>query len=228
MNLISVGHKAMQTLDSPHIEIEVKFYISDMGDMRKRITGLGAVSKGRHFEKNIRFDDPGGSLYQGRCLLRARKDRESFLTFKAPPDTEDADVKVMTEYEIKVSDFDTACKIIEAMGYFPVQQYEKWRETFVADGIHILIDTMPYGNFLEIEGGKEQIMALAGKLSLNWKNRILLNYLTMFEIIKKKMDLPFGDVTFDNFAPYPVDIEKFLGHFYARSTGGDGRKATLP
>ena len=47
-----------------NLEIEVKFYLSDMDPIRDRIIELGAVSRGRVFETNIRFDDADNHLIE--------------------------------------------------------------------------------------------------------------------------------------------------------------------
>jgi len=46
------GLQAMENL-----EIEVKFYLSDVNPIRSRIIELGADPKGRVFETNLRFED---------------------------------------------------------------------------------------------------------------------------------------------------------------------------
>jgi adenylate cyclase class 2 len=74
---------------------------------------------------------------------------------------------------------------------------------------------MPYGVFLEIEGEKSGIRNMANQLALKWKERIVLNYLEIFEIIRRKEDLPFNDVTFHNFERTRVDIETYLPVLYA-------------
>jgi adenylate cyclase class 2 len=69
---------------------------------------------------------------------------------------------------------------------------------------------MPYGNFLEIEGEKEAIKQLASRIGLQWNKRILLNYLAIFDVIRKKSNLPFYDVTFSNFINIKFDVAKYL------------------
>jgi hypothetical protein len=44
------------------LEIEVNFYPPDIESMRRRILALGAESKGRVFENNIRYEDDGNSV----------------------------------------------------------------------------------------------------------------------------------------------------------------------
>ncbi|MGD2150531.1 MAG: hypothetical protein PVF99_08005, partial [Desulfobacterales bacterium] len=69
---------------------------------------------------------------------------------------------------------------------------------------------MPYGDFLEIEGQKEDIKKLASRIGLKWKKRILLNYLAIFDVIMQKSNLPFYDVTFSNFINIRFDVSKYL------------------
>jgi adenylate cyclase class 2 len=72
------------------------------------------------------------------------------------------------------------------------------------------MDSMPYGNFLEIEGREEDIKSFAIRLGLHWGKRILLNYLEIFDILKKKIDLDFTDVTFDNFKNTRLDPADYM------------------
>jgi adenylate cyclase class 2 len=122
---------------------------------------------------------------------------------------------VLKELEVEVSDFSTMAKILEAIGFHKAQVYEKWRETFTLEDVMLLIDAMPYGDFLEIEGNREQIQDLVGRLGLKWENRILYNYLQLFDIIKKELNLPFSDVTFQKFQALQVDLSPYLDMFVA-------------
>ena len=182
------------------LEIEVKFYLTNMNSVRDAIMELGAVCKGRVFESNIIFEDVNGSLMRQGFLLRLRKDRTAKLTFKSETPETDNQFKIRRELEVEVSDFSTMLAILESLGFHKAQIYEKWRETFVlSQGIHFCLDTMPYGDFLEIEGGKEDIRKMADQLGLNWKKRILASYLGIFGFIRRQSDMPFSDLTFDHF-----------------------------
>jgi adenylate cyclase class 2 len=193
-----------------NLEIEVKFYLSDMDRIRDRIIELGAVSMGRIFETNIRFDDADNRLIQKKSLLRLRQDKKSILTFKSEPPFKDDQFKILRELEVEVSDFNTMKHILESLGFREEQVYEKWRETFILNRTYLCLDTMPYGNFLEIEGQKEDIKKLASQIGLKWKKRILINYLAIFDVIKQKSNLPFYDVTFSNFINIRFDLAKYL------------------
>lgn len=201
-------------MQSP-VEIEVKFYLSEVDSVRDRLLAMGATPYGRLFETNIRFEDEAKSLKDQGILLRLRKDDRIRLTFKSPPARPDKEFKVHRELEVQVDDFDTCHAIVEGLGFHPEQTYEKWRETFALRDTKLLVDTMPYGTFLEIEGGKSDIRNLTEQLGLRWHERILLNYLEIFEIIRREANLLFNDITFDNFKVTPVDIRKYLPMMYA-------------
>jgi adenylate cyclase class 2 len=197
------------------LEIEVKFHLPEIEPIRDRLLAFRATPSGRVFETNIRFENALKSLKKQGILIRLRQDDRTRLTFKACLPTPDTQFKVHKELEVEVGDFETCRSILEALGYYPEQTYEKWRETFVLDDTNLLIDTMPYGEFLEIEGEKSHIREMADRLGLNWEERILLNYLEIFEVIQRAEDLRFSDITFDNFRIIHFDIEKYLPLLYA-------------
>ncbi|MEN8809653.1 MAG: class IV adenylate cyclase [Desulfobacterales bacterium] len=192
------------------LEIEVKFHWQDTTNLQREIAATGAVSRGRFFETNYRFDDSNDSLLKNASLLRLRHDDCARLTFKAKPRQTDTQFKTYQEYEVIVSDFETMTRILERLGYRRRQVYEKWRETFVLDDTLLCIDTMPFGNFLEIEGTREAITQFAARLGFDWELRILANYLEIFALIKHRFNLPFNDVTFQNFESVQIDIEPVI------------------
>lgn len=196
-----------------NLEIEVKFYLSDIHAMRRRMVKLGADFKGRTFETNIRFEDVEKSLFKHKSLLRLRKAEKITLTFKSKPPFDDSQFKILREIEVEISDFDNMKQILESLGFHEEQRYEKCRETFLVNGTNFCLDTMPYGDFLEIEGQKTDIKRLAATIGLNWHKRILLNYLTIFDILKQKLNLPFSDITFDNFKNIRFDLAEYLDLF---------------
>ena len=193
-----------------YLETEVKFYLPDIDAIRTRLIDLGAVFKHRTFETNIRFEDPEKSLIKKKSLLRLRKDKKITLTFKSEPPFKDDQFKILKEFEVEVSDFDAMEHILKSLGFKEEQVYEKWREIYVFGDTHLCLDTMPYGDFLEIEGTKESIQQLALKIGLLWEKRILLNYLAIFDIIKRQLNLSFYDVTFSNFNNIQFDMAQYL------------------
>ena len=192
------------------LETEVKFFLFNIQTMRDHILDLGAESQGRFFERNFRFEDTPKSLKQKKSLLRLRQDTKNTLTFKSAPAKKDGSFKILKELEVEVSDFDTMHHILEALGFHREQIYEKWRETFELNQTYLCLDTMPYGDFIEIEGQKQNIRNFASRLGLDWNKRILLNYLEIFEVLQKKLGLDFSDVTFENFKLIKVNVVDFF------------------
>jgi adenylate cyclase class 2 len=184
--------------------------------IQRRILALGAESRGRVFENNIRYEDEKNTLIRKKSLLRLRRDAKTILTFKSSPPAASREFKVLNELEVEVSDFQTMNQILENLGFHPEQVYEKWRETFILDQTGFYLDTMPYGTFLEIEGTQKDIRTYAASLDLNWQKRILLNYLEIFEIITLSLD--FKDLTFKNFENIRVDMAAFLGKLEANDS----------
>jgi adenylate cyclase class 2 len=197
------------------LEIEVKFYLPDIERMQRRILALGAESKGRVFENNVRYEDENNTLIRKKSLLRLRRDAKTILTFKSSPPVASTEFKVFNELEVEVSDFETMNRILENLGLHPEQLYEKWRATLILDQTGFYLDTMPYGTFLEIEGSEKDIRTYAASLGLNWQKRILLNYLEIFKIIRQTLSLNFKDLTFKNFENIRVDMAAFLGKLEA-------------
>ncbi|MBU3946984.1 MAG: class IV adenylate cyclase [Proteobacteria bacterium] len=191
------------------LETEVKYYITDINALRNRLISLGAHAGKNLFEVNIRFDDKNKTLFTNKSLLRLRKDEKTTLTFKLQPKARDSRFKTLKEYEIETNDFATTCHILELLGFVQEQIYEKWRETLTIGSTSFCIDKMPYGNFLEIEGSSEEIIKYTSLLGLDWKKRIVLNYLEMFEILKESLNFPFSDVTFDNFNNIMLDFSEY-------------------
>lgn len=196
-----------------HDEIEVKYHIIDAAVMQQRLISAGASSSGRIFEKNIRFEDAADSLIKKKSLLRLRQDSKTTLTFKQASASGDSQFKIYREIETEVGDFDATRRILESLGYFPRQIYEKYRETFTLKNAALCLDTMPYGNFLEIEGDKTSIRELTDQLGLNWTRRILATYLELFEYIRKEALLTFDDLTFANFKDIRHDFADSWKHF---------------
>lgn len=197
------------------LEIEVKFHLPDVKTIRDRILTMGATNCGRVFETNITFENASNSLKKQAILLRLRKDDRIRLTFKSSLSRLDTQFKVHRELEVEVSDFHTCQSILEGLDFHADQSYEKWRETIVVNNTKILIDTMPYGVFLEIEGQKPHIRDVADRLGLKWEKRILANYLEIFEIVRREEGLSFKDLTFENFSATNSDIRKHLPLLYA-------------
>lgn len=187
------------------LEIEIKFYIHNIDAIRARIRTLGAELKSSGLETNILFDDAEQRMTQANKLLRLRQDTRCRLTVKTPPENVDTDYKIFKELEVDISDSQTMIAILEQLGFYPRQVYEKLRETYHFNHTELCLDTLPYGYFLEIEGEKEDIRKVAEAMGLNWEKRITANYLSLFTTLQKQLNLTFEDITFENFKKMEID-----------------------
>ncbi len=187
------------------LEVEVKFLVTEFEGLRDKLLEIGAVlHKPRIYERNVVFDTPDLALFSQAKLLRLRQDTAVTLTFKGEtPEDAASEVKIREELEVQVSDFDTLGTILERIGFQPSRVYEKYRETYRLNDAEIVLDELPYGNFLEIEGQEDVIKETAVALGLDWNNRIIGNYLAMMREVKAVFALPFDDLTFANFDKYP-------------------------
>jgi adenylate cyclase class 2 len=199
------------------LEIEIKFYLTAVDPVREALLQLGATAQPRVFETNVRYEDATESFVGKKMLLRLRTDRKTTLTLKRPPLEADIRFKVHRELEVEVGDFDAMDRILRGLGFHRAQCYEKWRQTLSLDDTLFCIDTLPFGDFLEIEGTKTAIPEMARRLGLPWERRILYNYLEIFDAIKRECNLPFTDVTFANFKHITFDMEPYRHRF---ETGG--------
>ena len=183
------------------VENEVKFMVSDLGVIETRLASLGArLEQARTYEQNLRFDTPGHDLDQHRQVLRLRQDTTARLTYKGPGQA-DTEVSTRQEIEFEVSDFDSARKFLEALGYEILLVYEKYRAAYLLDEVEVVLDEMPFGNFIEIEGpDAAAIQAAAEKLGVDWEARILDNYMALFARVKEALGLDVRDLTFENFS----------------------------
>ncbi len=173
-------------MQNPHtaVEFEVKYYLTAPDRLRKRILALGAESSGRFFERNLCFDTSDDALRRSGRLLRLRQNQSARLTYKAPSAQALLEVKTYHETEVGVDDAGALAEIFRALDFRVAQTYEKWRESFVLQEAQLCLDEMPFGHFLEIEGPPNAIRHLAVQLGLKWSERILKDYLAIFEAVR--------------------------------------------
>ena len=152
-------------------EIETKFIDPDLDAVRRALGAGGGVRKDRYFERNLVFDTPDRRLREKNVLLRLRKAGRCVLTLKRPPremgpDTDGVRLKVWEETETVVLDFEAMREVLFGLGFVLAFAYEKIRETWELAGCKVCLDTLPFGEFVEIEGEPEAIHGCADLLGL--------------------------------------------------------------
>jgi adenylate cyclase class 2 len=99
-------------------------------------------------------------------VLRLRRvGGRALFTFKER-DSSPSAVKHQREEETEVSDADVLASILEALGYRAALVYEKRRATWRLSGAEVVIDELPFGLFLEIEGEEPAILEAEKLLNL--------------------------------------------------------------
>lgn len=180
-------------------ETEVKFFVNDLQKIELRLRKLKAqLIHPRAHEINLRFDDENGSLRRNSKVLRLRRDVETKLTFKGPSEEREGGVMSRREIEFSVGDFKGAKQFLEALGFMPVVFYEKYRATYEMNGVHIMLDELPYGEFVEIEGEDiNMLMETAEALGLNWNAMVKAGYHALFDRVAEKFGLVSSQLSFE-------------------------------
>lgn len=186
-------------------EIEVKFYIQDLKKIEARLQDWGAqLIQARVLETNIRFDLPDARLRSEGRVLRLRQDTEARFTYKGASKKGEG-ILSREEIEFTVGDFEKARRFLEALGYQKSAYYEKYRATYQMSETFIMLDELPYGNFLEIEGQNDSsIRTMAEQLNLDWNSAVATSYLALFERVCKTLKLSYRELSFTNFAGIKV------------------------
>jgi len=188
-------------------ELEVKFHIRDLPAVEVRLKDLGAQQvQPRLHEVNLRLDTENHSLTSSLQVLRLRQDSQARVTYKGPGTTQGG-VRVRQEYEFVVSDYQAARSLFKALGYDVAMMYEKYRTVYDLDEVHVTLDEMPYGSFIEIEGPRpESIQSMARSLECSWDCRVLDSYTAIFEQLRAALGFSFRDLSFENFSSLPVSL----------------------
>jgi adenylate cyclase class 2 len=148
------------------IEVEKKFRLTkrQRDAVLKRLPEVGANLEGEEFEENTLYS--GEALSDGTCVLRLRRvGAKATLTYKKRIPTTSA-IKQQREEETGVGDAEAMEAILEALGFTPALVYEKRRQTWRLGKTEIVIDVLPFGLFMEIEGRATEIKAAERKLGL--------------------------------------------------------------
>lgn len=148
------------------IEIEKKYRLTrkQRDEVLSRLPAIGAKRKGEDFEVNVLYT--GETLNVTRSVLRLRRiGNHGVLTYKESLPAR-LDMKHRRENETRVDDPESMELILEALGLLPALVYEKRRETWRLGPTEIVIDELPFGLFMEIEGSEKDIREVEAKLAI--------------------------------------------------------------
>lgn len=192
-------------------ETEFKLYVPNLDAVRQRLETVGAVlAAPRVFERNVRYENAAESFTPDGIVLRLRQDSRARLTYKDAA-TLTGDAVSRYEAEVEVSDFDTMHDILLRLGFHVSMIYEKYRTTYVLSDAEIVLDELPYGSFVEIEGPGSAIEDARRRLDLTQAPAMQNSYTGLFERVRQGLGLTFRDLTFDNFRAITVPDDIFMG-----------------
>jgi adenylate cyclase, class 2 len=148
------------------IEIEKKFRLTpgQREALPSRLSEIGATCRGAEFEENTLYR--GAALEVGSRVLRLRRvGNRAILTFKERLPSASG-IKHQREDETEIQNAESMHSILEGLGFAPVLVYEKRRETWRLDNVEIVLDELPFGLFMEIEGDEIQINDVERRLGM--------------------------------------------------------------
>ena len=148
------------------IEIEKKYHLGTkrLEEITQKLVELGATFEKEVFEVN--YQHRGGDMDERGATLRLRKIGDfTLLTYKERVASENG-AKTKMEFETNVSDVDAAEAIIERLGYRLTAVYEKRRKYWRLDDVEVVLDELPFGLYMEIEGTADAIDIAQKKLGL--------------------------------------------------------------
>lgn len=140
------------------VEIEKKYILDKkkLVELTGKLGELGAKFSYETFEEN--YLHRGGLLDLRPAVLRLRKtDQQTTLTYKERLGTTSV-FKEQIEFETEVSNVEAMENIIERLGYKLAVVYEKHRKSWHLANVEVVLDELPFGYYMEIEGAKEDIL----------------------------------------------------------------------
>jgi adenylate cyclase class 2 len=138
-------------------EIEKKYRLTaeQREQILQKLEKVGAKFEGEDFEENVLYR--GGDLNFKSSILRLRKTADkAILTYKEAVLT-DSDIKQRIEHETAVADGEKMHEILKSIGFVASLVYEKRRQTWQFQTVEVVVDELPFGLFLEIEGAEDSI-----------------------------------------------------------------------
>ena len=134
--------------------------------------------------------------------IREDSNGSTTLTVKVKRNPDKSEYFERDEYDIGISkdDVEMCLKMWLVLGFTDQRALEKYRQFWYLDGneTEIVIDSVPFGDYVEIEGSKADIESLIPKLGLQDSRRVTDAYFVEYanyckeNNIEEKENLVFG------------------------------------
>lgn len=181
----------------PQIEIEIKAKLKNKEFIEKKLKELGAQYIGKKHQIDYYFSPPHRSYVGKGLYFRIRHDKLSGKSRMEYHAAKMGEHYVGEEYEIEVSDYKMALKILDLLEFKPELAIDKIRNSYKLGDVTIDLDTLKeLGSFIEIEilnkNPKEvvrKIKALATTLGISEKDIMHQNYFNQMYELRKGLTL---------------------------------------
>ncbi len=135
------------------IEVEIKARVSNLSQIEKKIVDLGARFIEKLEEHDVYYQHPCRDFTKTDEALRIReisKEKIVLITYKGPKLNKVS--KTRREINVNVSELEKITEIIEALGFTPVGEVNKFRSVFELNNITLTLDHVyKLGDFVELE-----------------------------------------------------------------------------
>ncbi len=185
-------------------EIEVKFQLKKREKVIEKIKSMnGHLIKKPVFQRTYGFFYADGSNIEKGLFPRVRvdnpgeKDSSSIFTLKVK-EKEDNNYFRRKEYETVVNNYEAIINSLKELGFVDIRIFDKIREEWEIPGceVEITIDSLPFGDFIEIEGEEKNIEEAIKRIGIEGE-RITKAYLGVYQDWCKKNGKSIGkDVLF--------------------------------
>ena len=149
------------------IEVEKKYRLTaeQLRLLADTLPRVGATRVGKEFEENTIYRHE--AIDHRTSVLRVRRVGErTILTFKQQLPTSTS-AKYRREEETEVANYEALTAVLQVLGCVPRLVYEKRRETWRLCDAEVMIDELPFGLFMEIEGSEEAIREVEQSISID-------------------------------------------------------------
>lgn len=173
-------YRQCRATDMNNIEHEAKLLDVNPDEIRQKLKKLGAVKVGEYNFRRYVFDTIPAT--QNRWVRLRSNGVETTLTVK---EIESDAIGGTKEWEVVVSDMDSALIILEKIGINPRGYQENNRKEYSLDGAQVVIDYWPrLDPYVEIEAENlKAVVATAEKLGFSHDDLVTSNTSDLYKAI---------------------------------------------
>ena len=169
-------------MDEKNQEVELKLPLSNKENIIKKLLAFGGLFISEVTQKDYLYDAPLIDFKKKDEALRVRKEifgneEKIFLTYKGAATFSPKGHKIREEHEVEVSDFTKMQKILKGLRFENTAIVKKIRRTYHLNDIIIAVDSLSFGDFIELEGDAKKSEIVRQKLGLGTVEPIKKGYI---------------------------------------------------